>query len=254
MLLKTPTQTALITGTTSGIGAAFAKNLASQGYNLIITGRREEIIKALSQEIQSKHNVSVEVMIIDLTNDNDLERLIQKIKDQKDLNMLVNNAGFGSRDVFYEGDITFWENMIKTHATAVTKLTYAALQNMLANKSVNIINVSSILALFPYRLHVMYNATKAFINMFSRSLSRELRGTGVRIQALCPGLTVTDFHTQIGLDTNKAYKARGFIRPMKPETVVARSLQALEKNRVVYIPGIFNKLLVMLAVLFRFKG
>ncbi|EKE01183.1 MAG: hypothetical protein ACD_21C00197G0001 [uncultured bacterium] len=193
-------------------------------------------------------------MIAELTNDDDLALLVQKIKSQKNLNLLVNNAGFGSRSIFHEGDIAFWENMLKTHTEAVIKLTHAALPTMLANKSGSIINVSSILAFFPYRQHVMYTATKAFINMFTRTLARELRGTGVRVQALCPGLTVTDFHTQIGLEREHAYRSRGFIKPMLPETVVAKSLKALAKNKIVYVPGFLNKLIVALAVLTKFKG
>jgi uncharacterized protein len=254
MLKKTQYQTALITGATSGIGAAFANALASRHYDLIITGRREDKIKALAQKLQSEYNINVEVIIIELTDDNDLALLIQKIKAHKNLNMLINNAGFGSRDHFHDGDIAFWENMLKVHTGVVMKLTHAALPNMLANKSGGIINVSSILAFFPYRQHVMYTATKAFINMFTKTIAKEIQNTGVRVQALCPGLTVTDFHTQMGMDAKNAYRSRALIKPMPPDIVVAKSLKHLAKNKTICIPGFFNKLIVTLAVLMRFKG
>ncbi|MEI8054815.1 MAG: SDR family NAD(P)-dependent oxidoreductase [bacterium] len=239
-------QIALITGATSGIGAAFARNFASKNYDLIITGRRVNKIKALAQELQAKYNINVEVIIIELTNACDLALLIQKVKEQKNLSVLVNNAGFGSRNNFNASDITVWGNMLKVHAEAVMQLTHAALPNMLAKNSGTIINVSSILAFFPYRKHAMYTATKAFINLFTKTIAKELKNTGIRVQALCPGLTATDFHMQMGV-------SHGFIKPMQPDVVVAKSLKHLKKNKTVCIPGFLNKLIVMLAVLIRFK-
>ncbi|CAL7961015.1 conserved hypothetical protein [Gammaproteobacteria bacterium] len=247
-------QVALITGATSGIGAAFARSFASKNYDLIITGRRADKIKILAQELQAKYGINIEVIIIELTNVHDLARLIQKVKAQKNLSILINNAGFGSKNNFHASDIIVWENMLKVHAEAVIQLTHAALPNMLAKNFGTIINVSSILAFFPYRRHAMYTATKAFINLFTKTIAKELKNTGVRVQALCPGLTVTDFHMQMGMDASKAYKAHGFIKPMQPDAVVAKSLKCLKKNKTVCIPGFLNKLVVMLAVLIRFKG
>ena len=247
-------KTALITGATSGIGAAFAHNFASQDYNLIITGRRADKINNLAQELQNKYNVGVEVIIIDLTDDASLADLVQKVKTQTDLTALINNAGFGNHLDFHSGDIAIWENMLKVHTKAVMLLTHAALQNMLAKNSGIIINVSSILAFFPYREHAMYTATKSFINLFTKTIARELKNTNVRVQALCPGLTITDFHTQMGMDANKAYRSRGFIKPMQPKDVVAKSLKCIKRNKTVCIPGFLNKLIVLFAIIMRFKG
>lgn len=245
---------AVITGATSGIGAAFAKNFARQKYNLIITGRRADKIKKFAQELITQYDIAIEVMILDLDNEKDLDDLVQKIATQKQVKILLNNAGFGYKSNFYTGDIAIWQNMLKVHVEALIRLTYAALPNMLANKEGGIINVSSILAYFPYRKYAVYSATKAFINLFSRTIARELKNSGVQVQVLCPGLTVTDFHTQMGMEAKKAYRVRGFIKPMMPEDVVAKSLASLKKNRIVCIPGFWNKLLVLLAILLRFKG
>ena len=254
MLISKQSPVALITGATSGIGAAFAKNFARQKYNLIITGRRENKISKFAQELTAQYDIAVEVMILDLANEADLICLMQKIAAQKQLKILLNNAGFGSKNNFYAGDITIWQNMLKVHVEALLRLTYAALPHMLANKEGSIINVSSILAYFPYRKYAVYSATKAFINLFSRTIARELQGSGVQVQVLCPGLTVTDFHAQMGMEAKKVYRTRGFIKPMLPEDVVAKSLANLKKNRSVCIPGFWNKILVLLAILFRFKG
>jgi uncharacterized protein len=244
--------TALITGATSGIGKAFAEELAKQNHDLIITGRRAEKIQAVAQEIKEKYSVNVEVVIAELSNAQDLERLIQRIKEKKNLLVLVNNAGFGYKNNFYDGDITIWDNMLKVHVEAVTKLTFAALPNMLANKAGSIVNVSSILAFFPYRKYALYVATKGFMSLFTETLALELKNSGVRVQALCPGLTVTDFHTKMGQDAEKVYKPILSGRVMDPEEVVAASFKYLAKNKVICIPGFINKLIVMLGTLIRF--
>jgi uncharacterized protein len=238
-----PNPVALITGAPSGIGAAFAKKFASQGYDLIITGRRVEEINALAQSLRDQYKINVEVVIAELSDPTQQESLATKIKQLNSLAVLVNNAGYGQKNTFHEAAMEAAENMINVHNLATVKLTHAALPKMLANKQGAIINVSSILAMIPYRQNAMYCATKAFMNLFSESLRHELKGKGVRVQALCPGLTRSDFHKKIGIDIDTAYKDRGrFWQPMTAEAVVEKSLKALVKNKAVCIPGFFNKL------------
>lgn len=246
---------ALITGATSGIGAAFAKVFAQQKYDLILTGRRAEKIQAFAHELRSKNNINVEVIIAELAVDKDVGVLVEKIKSLKHLEILVNNAGFTKKGgKFHEEDIaSFYENMLKVHALATIKLTHAALPHMVANKKGTIINVSSIMAFFPYARQSIYTATKAFVSLFTESIALELKGTGVRIQALCPGLTFSDLHERIGIDIKKlAKKGVWFYRqPMHPEVVVDKSLRCLAKGKVICVPGFFNKLIVRLYSLWR---
>lgn len=238
----------LITGATSGIGAAFAKKYASLGYNLIITGRREEKIRAFAYELMNKHSIQVEVIIAELSNDNDLENLTNKVRNT-DLSVLINNAGFGLKNNFHEEQPLAIERMVKVHSLAPVKLTHAALLNMVPKKKGAIINVSSIAGFCPYPKNSVYAATKAFVNLFSKSVALELNDIGVKIQAICPGFTVTDFHEKMGFNPSDYYSKRGLFKAMRPEEVVEYSFKALAKNKVICIPGFRNKLIKAICTL-----
>lgn len=239
-------KTALITGATSGIGAVFAEKFAARGYDLIITGRRKEKIQSIAEELKKKYSIDVTVISAELSDDKDIESVVSIIKNTENLEVLVNNAGFGKKNNFLEEDITTHENMLTVHCLATMKLTYAALPAMIQNGTGNIINVSSLAALFPLPKNPVYSATKSFINIFSESLHIQLKGTGVRIQALCPGMTRTDFHTRLGMDESEVYKDKGLGKAMTPEEVVDISLNCLEKNKVICVPGSNNKFLSIL--------
>jgi short-subunit dehydrogenase len=237
------TKVALITGATSGIGAAFARRLAGLGYDLIVTGRREEKIRALAGELEEAHHVAVEVVIAELSTPEQVEELVQKIKATPNLDVLVNNAGFGvASGNLAEVPIEDQEAMIQVHVLATVKLTHAALPAMVARGKGTIINVSSISAFVPLARNTLYGATKAFLSFFSESLHLELAGTGVRVQALCPGFTRTDFHAKLGVEDAKR-RDRGPIRWMSPDQVVDASLHELERGTVVCVPGFWNKLI-----------
>ena len=239
-------KTALITGATSGIGAVFAKRFAARGYDLIITGRRNNLIAKTADDLKTNYNTRVNVIIAELSDDKDIESLVSTIKNTGNLEVLINNAGFGKKNNFLEEDIITYEKMVKVHCLTTMKLTYSALPVMIKNKKGTIINVSSMAAFFPLPKSSVYSATKSFINIFSESIHLELKGTGVRIQALCPGMTRTDFHTRIGMDPSEVYKDRGMAKAMTPEEVVDISLKCLEKNRVICIPGSNNKFISIL--------
>jgi short-subunit dehydrogenase len=246
---------ALITGATSGIGAAFADRFARQGYDLIITGRQREKIQAVADVIVAQHGVAVEVVLADLARDDDLAMLCERIRSipggmqtRSRLEVLVNNAGFGHGGKRFDVlDIAAHEAMLKVHALATLRLTYAALPTMIANNRGSIINVSSVAGFFPLPGHTMYAATKAFVKSFSESLGLELHGTGVRVQALCPGMTRTYFHERIGLDPKKYYQDSGPLKAMTAEQVVDASLRCLERGEVICVPGLNNRLLSALS-------
>lgn len=244
---------AVITGATSGIGAEFAKRFASQNYDLIITGRREAKIKALAEELKKQYKINVEVIIAELANENDLKLLEQKIQNSNNLEILVNNAGFGDRKPFAEGNIDLYQSMVTAHITATMKLTKAALNNMLTNKAGTIINVASIGAFIRFPGSNIYCATKAFITLFSETLSLELNNSGIKIQSLCPGLTITDFFTPLNEDVKELEKSRSWLyKTMTAKEVVDISFNYLAKNKSLCIPGFRNRLLVYYRTLQRF--
>lgn len=235
-------KTACITGATSGIGAAFAERFAKQGYDLIITGRRKEKIESLSNTLTKENKINVEVIIAELSDDKKLDLLIEKIKKIESLEILVNNAGFAKNSFFLEEDFSTHEVMLKVHNLALIALCHAVLPNMVSQGHGSIINVSSLLAFSPSPNNAIYSASKAFAKLFTESIYLELQGTGVKVQALCPGMTRTDFHERMGFDKNTFYKDKGMLKAMTPEEVVAISLQYLEKDKVLCVPGGNNKL------------
>lgn len=247
---------ALITGATSGIGEAYAKKLASQNYDLIITGRREEKIKQLAAKLMAQYKINVEVMLIELAKKDELEMLLQKVASIKNLDILINNAGFTVPTYFAKESLLISESILNVHVLATIKLTHTALSNMIANNSGTIINVSSIGAFYAFVTGAMYVGTKSCVNLFTESLYLELKEmrTNVRVQVLCPGMTISDFHPKIkpGLDAKKIAASRGFLwKAMTADEVVKISLRYLEKDKVICVPGFRNKVLVWIATLKR---
>lgn len=232
---------AFITGATSGIGAAFAGEFASQGLDLVITGRRREKIQALANEIAGRSGVDVQVLIAELSDDEHLEMVVENVRSIGNLDVLVNNAGFAQRGRFHELDCAAHKTMLEVHALVTMRLTYAALPTMISNGKGAIINVSSLAAFFPFPGNAMYSATKAFVNYLTEAIHLELRGTGVRVQALCPGLTRTDFHAKMGLDPKEVYQEKGLRKAMTPPEVVEFSLRCLDKDQVICVPGFKNR-------------
>jgi short-subunit dehydrogenase len=232
-------KTALITGATSGIGAAFARQFAARGYDLLLTGRRKEKLTALARELARTHNVKAEPIIADFTDDAAVQKLIVRIQNRDDIGVLVNNAGFGGRGPFVERDINDITDMIRVHVLAAVRLIHAALPRMLAHGRGVIINVSSLGAFTPFPRNGVYGGTKLFLNFFSEALCAELYGKGITIQALCPGFTRTEFHEKLGYNT-AALKNRGIIRWMSADKVVAYSVKHLGK-KVICVPGFWNR-------------
>jgi hypothetical protein len=234
----------LITGASSGIGAAFARVLAARQKNLTLVARRKERLENLASELRKNHNIDVEILVADLSYARDIDKVEKHIADNQPLDMLINNAGFVTSGRFSRTDLEEQEAMIRLHVIAPIRLTHAALPKMVERGHGTIINVSSNAAFIPLRGAVTYSGTKAFLVAFSEALQSELEGTGVHVQALCPGFTRTEFHDRL-----PRFKSSSIPAPFwtYPEEVVAASLGAVEKNKVICIPGLTNRLLVAFA-------
>jgi short-subunit dehydrogenase len=192
---------ALITGASSGIGAAYARKLAHFGFDLILVARRGERLESLARELPGE----ISVVPADLTTDAGLELAESAIRKCERLAILVNNAGFGTLGRFWQTDLAGQETMHRLHITATLRLTRAALEGMTARGRGSIINVSSVAAFAPSEGGVSYCATKAWMNRFTEGLAIELKAAGspVHVQAVCPGFTVTEFHDVLGIDRRK---------------------------------------------------
>jgi short-subunit dehydrogenase len=228
---------ALVTGASAGIGAVFARKLVRQGYGLILVARRRDRLEALARELGG-----AEVVEADLTRDDDLRRVEDRIAAASELELLVNNAGFGILGPFYQADLAGQDQMHRLHVMATLRLTHAALRGMVARKKGAVINVSSVAAFSESPGNVSYCATKTWMNRFTEGLDLELKNAGspVKVQALCPGFTVSEFHDVAGMD-RKTIPAWLW---MKAEDVVDESLAGLARGQVIVIPGRFYKVLV----------
>jgi uncharacterized protein len=229
-------KTAVITGATSGIGAAFARRLAQDGYDLVITGRKKDVIQKLADDISKQHNIKVTVIIAELTNDNDFQKLADVVKAREDIEMLINNAGYSGWDKhFDEVDIAEHEKMVKLHQVVPMRLVSLVVPGMIKRRKGAIINVSSSASFLPMPTVGVYGGTKAFMKYYSQSLSTELKDKGIKVQALCPGFTETNFAKDYY--SKEAYeKVKKFMKP--PKKVVESSLSSLKKNKLICIPDV----------------
>jgi short-subunit dehydrogenase len=233
---------ALVTGATSGIGAAFANRLAQKGVDLILHGRRQEKLMERAENLERTHHISVEIIIAELSRAEEMKKVEERIQSLDRLDMLINNAGYWTPGAFWEHSPDSLEAMIMVHVIAPVRFIRAALPRMLERHKGDIINVSSMGAYFNMVTVENYGATKAYVVSFTESLHVALMGTGIRVQALAPGFTVTEFHSRLGADFTKDQR-----KWMRPEDVVDISLRALEKGRVVCIPGVKRRLIVKFA-------
>ncbi len=232
--------TAVITGGTSGIGRAFARAFAERGYDIIITGRRRKVLEATAAEIRAATGRKVETTILELTDARRRSAFGEFLGARDDVEVLINNAGFGLSAEFDAEHLRRHLDMVEVHVRATLEFTAAVLPGMRKRRSGAIINVSSVAGFFPMPRGSIYSASKAFLISFSESLAMEVRKDGIRVQALCPGMTRTDFHDHMGV-SGKEITQRRFLVWMSPERVVEASLGALRRNRVVCIPGVFNR-------------
>ncbi len=238
-------ETALITGASSGIGRAFAGQLAARGINVILVARREELLENLALEIREKHVVEAEVLVADLATEEGLLRVEQRIGRIDNLTYLINNAGFGTPGLFTDIPLEKSLGMLRVHVEATTRFCWTALQGMVERNRGNIINVSSLAAFLPYPSAATYCATKIYINTFSIALQKQLRHTAVTVQALCPGYTYSGFHdTPEYADFSRSNIPKWLW--MTPEEVAGRSLRALQRKSVIVVPSLAYRVILAL--------
>ena len=232
---------ALITGASAGIGREFARQLASQGTDLVVVARREERLQQLARELEPR--VAVEVLVADLADNAEVERVVLRVQSDTDpVDLLINNAAVASTDAFVKLPIESQLAAVSVNVTALVALSHAAAQRMTAAGAGTIINISSISGNQPRGALAVYGATKAFVTSFSQALAIELEGTGVGCTVVLPGLTTTEFHLSSGIIDNSPA-----VLWMRPEDVVAKALAAASAGRRLVIPGAVNKVVSMLA-------
>jgi hypothetical protein len=225
---------ALVTGSSSGIGAAFAKALAARAYDLILVARRRDRLEALASSLRRERGVAVEVLVADLSDPAELRRVEERTGAEQRLTMLVNNAGLGGIKPFLGMEREYVRAMIAVNVTALTLLTYAALPGMLRRGGGTIINLASGLAYARRPGTAVYGSTKAFVAHFTQTLHEEYGDRGIRFQALLPGLT----RTELGGMDSSFYEQYPPERINTPERAAESSLAGLELGEVVCIPAL----------------
>jgi uncharacterized protein len=234
---------ALVTGASAGIGKEFCERLAARGYDLIAVARDGNRLEALKRDLEQRHRTAVEVFPADLTIDTDVSLVAERLTRSPRLALLVNNAGFGTRGTLADASPALQEAMLRLHTMAPMRLSQAALPVLLQNGKGGIINVSSVAAFLYSAGNVNYCATKAYLTTFSEGLAAELVGTGVKVQALCPGFTRSEFHQRMEADVRELPRRMW----LSAAHVVESSLRSLERGGpVICVPGLRYKVMVFL--------
>jgi short-subunit dehydrogenase len=234
---------AAVTGATAGIGREFCEQLAARQYDLLIVARDGNRLEALRRDLEPRHGITVDVFPADLSVDDDVARLTGVLASAPSLSMLVNNAGFGTRGALADASPARQEAMLRLHVLAPMRLTQAALPGMLRNGMGAVVNVSSVASFLYSAGNVNYCATKAYLTTFSEGLAAELKGTGVRVQALCPGFTRSEFHQRMEADMTHL---PGWMWMSAPQVVRASLRNLQRRGPVICIPGIQYKLAVVI--------
>ena len=227
---------ALVTGASSGIGLAFAEALAARGHDLVVVARRTERLRELADALQA-HGRATDTMAADLSTDDGVAAVAARLTDPSTpIELLVNNAGFGTSGRFWDLDAEREAEEIRLNVQALVVLTHAALTAMVPRGRGGVINVSSVAGYQPTPWGATYGATKAFVSSFTNALHEELRGTGVRMLTLAPGFTHTEFHTVSGDDVSQLPG----VLWQSPREVVDAALRAYDRGRAVCTPGPLN--------------
>lgn len=242
--------TAVITGASSGIGATYARRLAADDFNLLLVARRGDRLQTLADELCRSHGITAESFTADLSRSEHVQRLADRLQRVDHLVLLVNNAGFGTIGHLVDVDLQPQIDMVNLHVMAPMHLSKAVLPGMIARQRGAIINVSSIAAFFHAPYNANYGATKAYLNSFSQTLQAELDAAGVgdrvRVQALCPGWTYSEFHDTAEFDSFDRNSVPGYLW-QTADQVVTESLAALHRAQVIVVPGWRNRLIIATA-------
>ena len=233
-------ETALITGASSGIGLDLAHVFARDGHDVILVARTESKLQDVAYDLEKHHKVKAHVIATDLSKP-DAPRMVFDETRRRGLqvDVLVNNAGFGLGGKFVETDLEWELDMIQVNISAVTHLTKLFLREMVARGSGRILNLASTAAFQPGPLMAVYYATKAYVLSFSEAIAEELNDTGVTVTALCPGPTYTNFADNADVENTGLFK---FMRPMSSMDVAQIGYAAMKRGKRVAITGVRNKL------------
>ncbi|RZB17667.1 SDR family oxidoreductase [Streptomyces sp. F001] len=222
--------TALITGSTAGIGAAFARRLAADGHNLVLVARDTKRLGEQATELHDRHGIEAEVLTADLATDDGIETVTARLGDRKNpVDLLINNAGFGNKGRFLDVSMADELKMLKVHCEAVLRLTSAAAEAMQERGRGGVVNIASVAAFLP---RGTYGASKAWVVQFTQGVARDLEGSGVRLMALCPGFVRTEFHERAGMGTDNI---PGWMW-LDADKLVAAALSDLARGKSVSIP------------------
>jgi len=236
------TKTALITGGSTGIGLALAKEFAAHGHDLILVARNADPLEAAAGKIEGKYGVSVRTIAMDLGDTDAPQRLFDQVSGESvQVDYLVNNAGFGLGGDFVDTDINRELDMIQVNCSALVHLTKLFLPAMVKRKEGKIINVASTAAFQAGPGHSIYYASKAFVLSFSEAIAEELHKTGITVTALCPGPTASNFSERAGTSKSRLFKQA---KVATSEEVARFAYRAMMKGERVAIPGMQNKLMV----------
>jgi short-subunit dehydrogenase len=233
--------TALITGATAGLGASFARQLASEGYDLVLVARGADRLAAYATELAERYGVTTEPLPADLSTEPGGAAVAERLTDpDRPVEMLVNNAGFSLNTPFTRSTEADETRLLQLNVLAVMRLTHAALPGMVARRRGDVINVSSVAGFFSVMPGSTYPATKAWVTNFSQSIATSVLGAGVRIMALCPGYVRTEFHQRAGINMSKTPNWAW----LDADSVVRDGLRDLRRGKLVSVPDWKYKLAV----------
>jgi short-subunit dehydrogenase len=237
MTIQASKGTALITGASTGIGAVYADRLARRGYDLILVARNQERLRALASRLSNETGRAVETVAADLNDKADLARVEKVLRTDASITLLVNNAGVGGAAPLLDSDVNKMDELISLNIGALTRLTYAAVPGFVARGAGTIINIASIVAISPETLNGVYGGSKAFVLAFSQSLQHELAAKGLRIQAVLPGATATEFWDVAGMPVS--HLPAEIV--MSATDLVDAALAGLDQGEIVTIPALPEK-------------
>jgi short-subunit dehydrogenase len=241
MALPPPSEnsTAIVTGASSGIGTEISRELAKRGQNLTLVARREDRLKSLAEEMGREHRVRAEIVAADIASEDGRKSLFEEIESRgRDVEVLVNNAGFGSAGRFQELDGEKEALMVRTNCEAVVALCAQYVPKMVDRGRGAVLNLGSIAAFQPLPYQATYGASKAFVLSFTEAMSGDLHGTGVTVTALCPGPVPTEFEQNAGIEAN--WEGIPSFVLTTPEYNAAAGVDGMEKGKRVVVPGVVN--------------